>query len=103
MATYADQLKDLEKTLAGFHKDHYIRDSLIARIAILRVKAQEEKSILADPSDPRNPSATISALKGKVQSLQKTLAGFHPAHYIRDSIQSDIIAIQIQIKKKMRN
>ena len=43
---FIQELADLEKSLAGFHPTHYIRDKLIAQIAILKPKAEGEKKYL---------------------------------------------------------
>lgn len=99
-----DQLIALEKSLAGFHPTHYIRQSLIDQIEILRPKAEAEKGYLADPSDPRNPEATSNAMKQRLSALHKTLAGFGAGHYIVPEIKDNIRILEAQItQKKTRN
>ena len=90
--TLEQQLIDLEKSLAGFHPTHYIRQSIIDKIAILKPKAQAERSELADPR----------TLEQRKQALEKTLAGYHPTHYIRSSLESQIKQLGEQIKKNER-
>jgi len=86
---FIQELADLEKTLAGFHPTHYIRQSIIDKIAILKPKAEAERSELADPR----------TLEQRKQELQKTLAGFHPTHYIRSSLETQITQLDERIKK----
>ena len=90
--TLEQQLIDLEKSLAGFHPTHYIRQSIIDKIAILKPKAQAERSELADPR----------TLEQRKQALEKTLSGFHPTHYIRDKLISQIADLDERIKKNKR-
>ena len=91
-----DELIALEKTLAGYHPTHYIRDSLIARIKILKVKAAAERSQIAHDKE--------FSLAEQLKTLETTLAGYHPTHYIRSSLESQIDAIQVRItQKKTRN
>jgi len=89
---FIQELADLEKSLAGFHPTHYIRQSIIDKIAILKPKAQAERSELADPR----------TLEQRKQALEKTLAGYHPTHYIRSSLESQIKQLGEQIKKNER-
>jgi len=39
-------------------------------------------------------------LQSKLSELQKTLAGFHPDHYIRESIEHDIEELEEKIKQE---
>jgi hypothetical protein len=89
---FIQELADLEKSLAGFHPTHYIREKLIAQIAILKPKAQAERSELADPR----------TLEQRKQALEKTLSGYHPTHYIRSSLESQITQLDERIKKNER-
>ena len=86
-----DELIALEKTLAGFHPTHYIRQSLIEQIAILRPKAEDEKEYLADPTDPRNPSATLRGLEERLIEEKKIKAGYGAGHWILSSDRFDTI------------
>jgi len=99
MATYEEQLLEREKTLAGFHPTHYIRESLIAEIAILKVKAQEERSEL------EFYGGELESLEARLSEEQKIKAGFHPQHSILSSGRFDTIPLLIaKIKqKKTRN
>ena len=83
------ELADLEKTLAGFHPAHPIREKLISQIAILRPKVESERARLADPR----------TLEQRKQELQKTLSGYHAGHYIRGSLETQIAQLTEQIKK----
>jgi len=89
----ADELKALEKTLAGFHKDHYIRQSLIDKIAILKVKVETERAELAD----------TRTLEEKLAFEKKLEAGYERGHPILASGRFNTIAIlEEQIKKNER-
>ena len=90
--TLEQQLIDLEKTLAGFHPTHPIRDKLKEQIAELKIKVNRARAIAADPR----------TLEQRKQDLQKTLAGYHPTHYIRDSLIAQIAQFDEQIKKNER-
>jgi len=90
--TLEQQLIDLEKSLAGFHLKHPIRESLIIRIAELKEKVNRARAIAADPR----------TLEQRKQELQKTLSGYHPTHYIRSSLESQITQLDEQIKKNVR-
>ena len=41
----------------------------------------------------------IATSNSELSELQKTLAGFHPQHYIRGSIETKIIQLQEKIKQ----
>ena len=91
-----DELIALEKSLAGFHKDHYIRQSLIEQIAILRPKAATEKSNIA-----YNLKFT---LEEQLAEQEKSLAGFWSGHYIVPTIEAEIKQLEEKIiQKKTRN
>jgi len=51
-----------------------------------------------------NIDKIIVTLESELSELEKTLAGFHPQHYIRQSIEADIKQLQEKIiQKKTRN
>jgi len=51
-----------------------------------------------------NIDKIIFTLESELSELEKTLAGFHPTHYIRDSIIADINQLKEKItQKKTRN
>ena len=51
-----------------------------------------------------NIDKVIVTLESELSGLEKTLAGFHPQHYIRQSIEADINQLKEKIiQKKTRN
>jgi len=44
----------------------------------------------------------MATLEQQIQELEKTLSGFHPTHYIRSSLESQIKELEEQIKKNER-
>ena len=95
-------IKSLEKWI-GYYSLRVSANDLKDK---LRRKQAELKTLSTTEQQEQRSGYLIKMIamhKREITEQEKTLAGFHPAHYIRDSIQSDINAIQIQIKKKMRN
>jgi len=93
--TLEQQLIDLEKSLAGYHLKHPIREKLITQIAILKPKVKEERSAL------EFYGGDIGSLEQRLRDEQKIKAGFHPKHSILSSGRFDTIPkLEELIKQK---
>ena len=99
MATpFQDELLALEKSLAGFHPTHYIRESLIAKIAEVKVKIEERQS------DYRYADFGAVTIEQVLEGQKKALAGYGSGHYMVGVITERIIQLQERIdQKKTRN
>ena len=91
-------LIERERTLSGFHPTHPIRESLIMQINQVKAKIKSG----ADVVDYGLRS--IQSLEKELLAEQKTLSGFHPTHYIRQSLEKKILVLREEItQKKTRN
>ena len=71
---------------------------------ILQEKQSEESSILASEQVAETILSSIVTLESEVREQEKSLAGFHPQHYIRQSIEAQIKQLKEQIiQKKTRH
>ena len=101
-------IKSLKKWI-GFYKrgDSYgLKDKLLIKQAEV-AEIQRQRALLQLTEEQRQRqqkllqvSEIIVALELKLSALKKTLAGFHPQHYIRQSIETQIIQLEEKIIKK---
>ena len=90
------QITDKEKSLAGYHKDHYMVKILIAQIAQLKEKIEVMQH-------DYSTAAFNNTLNEQIQLERKSLAGYGEGHYMIKVIQGRIIKLQERIQKKTRN
>jgi len=105
-------IKSLKKWI-GFYKrgDSYgLKDKLLKKQSEV-AEIQRQRALLQLTEEQRQRQQRLLqvnemtvALELELSALKKTLAGFHPQHYIRESIETNIIILEEKIRqKKTRN